>query len=276
MYMELEKSTIYYKIYGKGVSILMLHGFPLDHHVMKASMEPIFLKRKGYKRIYFDLPHMGKSSSDNWIQSSDDILNVVREFIDKTIPDGSFIIASESYGSYLARGIISKYIKRVKACLFLCPVIISEPSKRNMPKFKVFEVDEEFMATLETKEALEFRLCVFQNENVWNRFKNEIFLPLKNSNKLILDQIYSQAYSLSFDVDNTFKSFDGPVLFMMGRQDISTGYRDAWNLIEKFPRASYVILDMAGHNLQIEQPKIFNCLVNDWLDRIEFEKNEKN
>lgn len=271
MQLKLERSTIYYEIYGEGIPVLMLHGFPLDHNVMKACMEPIFLKRKRYKRIYFDLPHMGKSSSDNWIQSSDDILHVVREFIDKVIPEDSFIIASESYGSYLARGIISKYSKKVKACLFLCPVIMSEPSKRNLPKYKVFEVDKEFITTLKTKEAQEFRLCVFQNERVWNRFKNEIFIPIQISNKPILDQIYSHEYKFSFDVDKTIKSFDGPVLFIMGRQDISTGYHDAWSLVENYPRASFVVLDMAGHNLQIEQPQVFNCLINNWLDRIEFE-----
>jgi pimeloyl-ACP methyl ester carboxylesterase len=272
MYLKLKETTIYYEIYGEGVPILMLHGFPLDHNVMKASMEPIFLKRKGYKRIYFDLPHMGKSSSDSSIRSSDDILNVVSEFIDNIILPDSFLIVSESYGAYLARGAISKYNKRVKACLFICPVIIPEPFKRKLPKLKVFEGDKDFIATLKKREVQEFRLCVFQNENVWNRFKSEILLPIQVSNKPILDQIYSHGYKLSFDVDKKIKSFNGPVLFLMGRQDVSTGYRDAWNLLESYPRASFVVLDMAGHNLQIEQPKVFNCLVSNWLDRIEFEK----
>jgi pimeloyl-ACP methyl ester carboxylesterase len=272
MYMKLERCTIYYETYGNGIPIIMLHGFPLDHNVMKSCLEPIFLKRNGYKRIYFDLPHMGKSSSDNWIQSSDDILTVVIEFIEKIVREDYFIIASESYGSYLARGLISKYIKKVRACLFLCPVIIPEPSKRTLPKYKVFEVDKEFVATLKTKEAQEFQLCVFQNEIIWDRFKSEILLPIQISNKSVLDKIYSYNYKFSFDVDKTIKSFDRPVLFILGRQDVSTGYRDAWNLVERFPRASFVVLDMAGHNLQIEQPQAFNCLVNNWLDRIEIEK----
>ncbi|WP_177184527.1 alpha/beta fold hydrolase [Psychrobacillus sp. OK032] len=28
-------------------------------------------------------------------------------------------------------------------------------------------------------------------------------------------------------------------------------------------------MDKAGHNLQIEQPQLFNTLVNEWLDRME-------
>ena len=51
------------------------------------------------------------------------------------------------------------------------------------------------------------------------------------------------------------------------------GYRDAWKIIEQYPRATFAILDEAGHLLEIEKEALFNCLVNDWLDRIQqFEK----
>jgi len=55
---------------------------------------------------------------------------------------------------------------------------------------------------------------------------------------------------------------------VMGRQDTAVGYRDQWELIENFPRASFVILDKAGHNLQIEQEGLFHALVIEWLDRV--------
>jgi pimeloyl-ACP methyl ester carboxylesterase len=42
---------------------------------------------------------------------------------------------------------------------------------------------------------------------------------------------------------------------------------DAWNILENFPRATFCILDKAGHNLQIEQEELFNSLINEWLDR---------
>jgi len=55
---------------------------------------------------------------------------------------------------------------------------------------------------------------------------------------------------------------------VMGRQDSVVGYRDHWQLIENFPRASFVILDKAGHNMQIEQDGLFSALVKEWLDRV--------
>jgi hypothetical protein len=32
---------------------------------------------------------------------------------------------------------------------------------------------------------------------------------------------------------------------------------------------TFAVLDKAGHDLQIEQEKLFNALVNEWLDRVE-------
>jgi pimeloyl-ACP methyl ester carboxylesterase len=35
-----------------------------------------------------------------------------------------------------------------------------------------------------------------------------------------------------------------------------------------YPRATFAVLDVAGHNLQIEQPRLFNALMHEWLDRV--------
>jgi len=52
------------------------------------------------------------------------------------------------------------------------------------------------------------------------------------------------------------------------------GYNDAYKIIEKFPRDSFLILDMAGHNLQIEQEGIFQSVVKEWLRRVEISNNK--
>jgi len=56
---------------------------------------------------------------------------------------------------------------------------------------------------------------------------------------------------------------------VMGRQDSACGYHDAWGILENYPRGTFVVLDRAGHVLMIEQRKIFNALVNEWIDRVE-------
>lgn len=63
-----------------------------------------------------------------------------------------------------------------------------------------------------------------------------------------------------------------PILMLLSRQNASTGYRDAWSILEQYPRATFAVLDKAGHNLQIEQAGLFTALVSEWLDRMEAER----
>ena len=72
----------------------------------------------------------------------------------------------------------------------------------------------------------------------------------------------------SFNVDLLEQPYVKPTLILMGRQDSAVGYRDTWHILENYPRASFVILDKAGHNLQIEQEVLFNEIVKEWLGRV--------
>jgi pimeloyl-ACP methyl ester carboxylesterase len=75
------------------------------------------------------------------------------------------------------------------------------------------------------------------------------------------------SYGGSFPVEAA--SFGKPTLILVGRQDSVTGYRDAWDLVEHYPRATFAVLDRAGHGLDLEQRGLFEALVGEWLDRVE-------
>ena len=55
---------------------------------------------------------------------------------------------------------------------------------------------------------------------------------------------------------------------MTGRQDSAVGYARAWELLERFPHATFAVLDRAGHALPHEQPELLHALVAEWLDRV--------
>ena len=83
MEFTIKNTQVYYEFYGEGLPIINLHGFMLDHRVLKGCMEPIFPKRNNFKRIYFDLPGMGKTKAESWIKNSDHMLELSIEFIKK-------------------------------------------------------------------------------------------------------------------------------------------------------------------------------------------------
>ncbi|MFW9824648.1 MAG: alpha/beta fold hydrolase [Candidatus Thorarchaeota archaeon] len=269
MLCKLQNIEIYYEIYGEGIPILMIHGFTPDHHIVKGPMEPIFQNRSGFKRIYFDLPGMGKTEGKKWIKNSDQILEIVTQFIEKIIPNEKFLIVSESYGGYLARGLIYKNLYQILGICFICPLIVPDPQKRELPEFTPIIQEKSLLETIDPKFRDEFEnFVIIQNERVWKGYKDNVLIGLQAADQKFLDDIFSKGYAFSFDVDKMKKKFEKPVLFLLGKQDIAVGYKDAWKILESYPRASFVILDKAGHLLEVEQNILFESLLNEWLDRV--------
>ena len=248
----------------------MIHGWSPDHRLMKGCMEPIFQSVDAeWQRIYFDLPGMGRTKGQPWINGTDRMLEVILEFIDGIIPNQHFLVAGESYGGYLARGVIKERTALVDGLLLICPVAIQETYNENAPVLQVLEKDEAFLNRLSEEDRQYFEgINVVQNQRVWERFREEILPGLKIADYDFLEKSLGQHVPYAVDVDRIEKPYLQPTLMIMGRQDSVVGYRDQWHLIENYPRSSFVILDKAGHNLQIEQDSLFDALVKEWLDRV--------
>ena len=266
---ELTNITVEYEEHGEGIPVIMLHGFSADRLMLISCMEPIFKNKSGFKRIYLDLPGMGKTPGERWIDTTDKMLQVVLDFIDKVIPNESFLIVGESYGGYLARGIINKKMDDVDGLLLICPVIVATHSKRTVDKKVILYKDEELLLKLtkEERESFESMFVVLNKEN-WERYNKEIYQSLKFANASFLRYLMFKGYDFSPDVDKFEKPFEKPTTFIMGRQDNVVGFKDAFRILDNFPGASFIVLDGAGHNVQIEQDKIFNEIVAEWIDRV--------
>ncbi|PRX17825.1 pimeloyl-ACP methyl ester carboxylesterase [Orenia metallireducens] len=269
MQCKIKDISINYEIKGAGKPIIIIHGYSVDHRLMTGCMEPVFNSKDKYKRIYIDLPGMGKSDSAEWITNSDIMLDVVIEFIEKIIPNENFLLVGESYGGYLSRGVIYKMGDRVDGVLLICPVIIADHKKRKVPEHVVLLKDNKVLDKLTPENAKGFNsMSVVQSEEIYDRYKNEIIPGVKMADNKFLNKIQENSYEFSFDVDKVNKTFDKPALIILGKQDSCVGYKDAWGILENYPRGTFAVLDRAGHNLQIEQEKVFNSLTNEWLKRV--------
>ncbi|MDY0019447.1 MAG: alpha/beta hydrolase [Anaerolineae bacterium] len=270
MQCDLEDISVYYETMGEGRPIVLLHGFGPDHRLMTGCMEPIFRQRDGWQRFYPDLPGMGRTSGPSRIHNSDQMLQVVLDFIDAVIPGQQFALAGESYGGYLARGVLHHRPALVDGLFLLCPLIVAEPEQRDVPPHQVLMQDTAFMSTIDPIQSADFESYgIVQTQRTWERTRDEINVGLGLADEAFLVRLKSQAYPFSFDTDALPIPYGKPTLMLLGRQDNSVGYRDAWKILETYPRATFAVLDRAGHNLQIEQEALFDALVNEWLDRVE-------
>ena len=267
---KLKNITVYYESFGEGRPILMLHGWGVDHRHIASDMEPLFKQRNGWKRIYPDMPGHGRTQGMDWITDQDKMLEVLLDFIDKVIPGHRFVLAGASLGAYLARGIVLHRSASIDGLLMDVPVIV-QGAKRHVPSHLTLLADPELVSGLEPEVADYFQIAVVQDRKVADYIRDCITSGSDTGDPVFQAKIREipENYAFSFDVDALPKPYPAPSLIITGRQDSWVGYRDAWEILENYPRGTFAVLDRAGHFASVEQANLFHALAGEWLDRVE-------
>jgi pimeloyl-ACP methyl ester carboxylesterase len=260
---DLGDVAINYQTYGAGRPIVMLPGRPSDHRVMARFMEPLFAQRDGWLRIYPDLPGTGRSPAMDRLATHDAMLDAILAFIDAVVPGQRFVVAGLSYGGYLTRGVVYRREASLDGVLLCAPQVKADPAAAQLPPQTTVVAEPALVADLGPGASL----VVAQTPAVVAAVR-ELFAEVAIADHAFNDRL-EEAASFSFDVDRLPAPFGGPTLIVTARQDGLCGYRDAWDLLESYPRATFAVLDRAGHFVNIEQDALCRALIGEWLDRVE-------
>jgi pimeloyl-ACP methyl ester carboxylesterase len=189
-------------------------------------------------------------------------------FLDAIAPGERFALVGVSYGGYLGRGVIHARRAQIDGALLWTPVVETDTARRDLPAHRVFERDPDLLAILAPDESLWTQVSVMQTPAMLAEFRTAVKPGFQAADREFLGRV-AQRYAFSFDVDALPEPFPAPVLILAGRQDAQCGYREAWKLLDNFPRGTFAVLDRAGHGLASEQRPLFRALVSEWLDRVE-------
>jgi pimeloyl-ACP methyl ester carboxylesterase len=264
---KLENHTIRYLSFGEGNPIIIMHGAgPNDHQYMQSDFEPLLENRKGWQRIYLDLPGHGQTLWPEWATSSDQILDLLCDFIDQVIPGRKFTLAGLSWGGELALGIVGRRAQQVEGLCLSVPAVNVERSERTVPEDTTLVKNPDFVAGLQEDELWITEVITVQDPSFLERLRREIFSVSRHNDK---NGTNWEIRAQQFTYDAMKISLDKPTLILTGRQDDRVGYQDAWDLVENFPRATFAVLDRASHFLSIEQNALMKALIDEWLDRVE-------
>jgi pimeloyl-ACP methyl ester carboxylesterase len=239
---ELPGISIHYDSKGRGRPFFLLHGSPSNHSRAMAQLEPGFRSRTGWRRIYPDLPGHGGTPGADRIRDMDDYLDVLLEFVDHVAGRGRFAIGGISFGAYLALGIARKRASKVDGLLLSVPEIYHSLLEERRDR-------EHGTPSILTPRHLDPELPDYSEDTQWLEG-----LPFRD----VTVALYRNPRPLQV-----------PALFLFGRQDASFRYRKYWQILPNFPRATFAVLDGAGHRLWTDRNELACSLVRDLLDRIE-------
>ncbi len=239
---------------------------------MTAVMEPVFADRPGrpgYRRIYVDSPGMGRTPAPEQIASTADMLEVILAFIDGVIGAEPFLIAGHSHGGYLARAVANRRPEQVRGLAVINPMGHkgSQDGGAQLPAHVVLHRSGDLDGLLEPALEAEYGgYLVIQTPETLRLFAEREGHGIASADEAALARIYKNFFLP--EPPETGEPFTQPTLILTGRQDSFTGYAQGWEWLPHYPRASYVVLDSAGHGLPHEQVGLTTALLDEWLDRV--------
>lgn len=251
---------------GAGTPVVLLHGFGVDHRIL-LPIDPAIDAAGDWRRIYIDLPGHGASAAGD-VAGTMDVIAAVEEEILARVDGKAFALVGNSFGGMVSRYIAHHLRDRVLGLATIASPFVADSTERSLPERTVLgDVDAVVEALGEAAEAYAEMAVVLSPAN-GAAFVDHVYPGIVAADEAAMDRIAKQ-YLFAEEPEVAWPdAFTLPSLFIAGRQDHVVGYRDAWAHIEHYPRATYAMLDAAGHNVHLEQPAVTAALVTEWLARV--------
>jgi pimeloyl-ACP methyl ester carboxylesterase len=234
--------------------VLVLHGAGVDHREAEACFEPALEAHGGLRRIYPDLPGMGRTSATAMLRSAEDVLTLLLGFAEEVVGHEAVSLVGHSAGAYYGQGFAARRPDRVAGLALVCPLLAG---LRDVPEHHPVVAasdlgDEEFRGYF-----------VVQTPAMLERYERFVAPAVSLVDAAAMERI-GERWELTA---HEGPAYPGPTLIVAGRQDSTVGYAAAADLLGHYPRATLAVLDGAGHALPHKQPELLAGLLREWLAR---------
>jgi len=253
--------AVHYVEHGVGRPVVVLHGAGVDHREAEACFEPVFGSVAGYRRIYPDLPGMGRTAAPPSMNSAEDVLTTMLAFARAVAGGTAYLLVGHSAGGYFAQAMTARAPDEVAGLALVCPLL---PGLRDVPEHRVA------VGSGEIGNA-DFRsYFVVQTPAMLERYERYVLPGVALVDHAALERI-SARWELGPGASpgQVYAGYAGPTLVVAGRLDSTVGYSAAVDLLDHYPHASLAVVDDAGHALPHERSDLLRALVTEWLARVE-------
>lgn len=256
--------------FGSGFPLLVLHGGKLDHRHMVDAVEPSFAGLDGWRRVYIDLPGCGRSIGFEDVQSHDDVASCVLDFARSISGSDGIAVIGESRGSYIAQGLAHSDPDLIAGLCLIVPGGFPTDPPPPKPEAQPIVARPDLLKDQQPSVTDRAERLVIQTPEIIEKIRRTK-VPAAALHDADLEARVTDKFLFSYHDEMLASRFDEPSLILSGRQDSISGYADTMAMLECYPRATYGLLDTAGHSLSWERPALFKAMLRDWLERLEQE-----
>lgn len=248
----------------------MVHGFGVDHRIM-LPLDPVLAGHGRWRRLYVSLPWTARTPLGG-IRSTEDVATALRAAVRERLGDEPFAVVGSSYGGMLARRLAHDLRDQVLGLATVAGLWAGEVDERVLPPRTVLREDASALVGVDPAVVAGYRaMAVVESAAGLEAYRRFVQPGEDGADQDALATLRAR-YPLDVEPeDGSPEPFTAPTLVLCGRQDHVVGYADAWRRLDHYPRASYVVLDAAGHNVHLDQPRATAAALTAWLDEVTVE-----
>ena len=262
---------LHYESTGSGTPILFLHEFAGDHRSWTPQVAHfargnrcITYAARGYPPS--DVPaDVGGYSQERAVQDAVDVLDAARV--------GPAYVVGLSMGGFAALHLVLTRPERVRAAVIAGVGYGAQPEKREQFRSESLAIAEAFESNGSAKVAESYAVgparVQLQNKNpeAWRLFAASLAEHDATGAALTMRGVQASRPSL-YELQDRLRAVANPVLIIAGDED--EGVLEPSLMLKRvMPNSGLVVLPRTGHTANLEEPELFNSVVERFVRDVE-------
>ena len=254
------KMRFHYVESGSGRPLLLVHGFPLDHTMWAGQLEAL---SRHFRCIAVDLRGFGRSDVTDGSVTMEQHADDLAEILDTIGIREPVLFCGLSMGGYVAWQFWMRHAKRL-AALILCDTRAAADTpeaaqgRLKMADKVLAQGPQELVDTMVPK--------LFAEETI----RTQPAIVEATKNVILATPPAGIAAALRgmaqrMDFTGELAKINFPTLAICGEQDVISKSAEMRELIKSMPQAQFVEVPHAGHMSPLEQPKLVNSAIEQFL-----------
>jgi pimeloyl-ACP methyl ester carboxylesterase len=259
--LTLDDLDFYYQIIGNGDPVVLVHGMGSDHTVWDG-LVPLF--KESYRTIAVDLRGHGSSSKPAGPYSAELFANDIFRILESLhIKKAHFM--GHSMGGAITQSLAIQYPDKVRSQTLISSFAYLDSHLEHILMELLQIVDKKgynafFETCLKLANTPQF---VQENKELLMSFRDER-API-----ISIDSIKDTINAcLKIDLIDSLNNIRAPTLIIAGSNDIFTPPYHSNAIKNKITGSIIQIMDLAPHNLLVEQPENTYILINEFLKEL--------
>ena len=262
-YVKVNDIQLAYFEIGKGLPLVFVHGFPLNHRMW----EPQFTDLQDVGHLIApDLPGHGESGSRSGVYFMDQVADDVNALVDALEISVPLVLCGLSLGGYMLGQYFTKYGLRLAGLIFTATRASGDSPEAKLNRDRLVGIAESGGVNALVDAVLP-KFMAPQTYQTHPELVKQVrdIMQAASLHGAIGDLLGMKARPDTFDLIANIRI---PTLVIHGTQDQLIPLSEAERIRDTIPGSRLVIIPEAGHLPNLEQPDLFNRAVRDFLRQL--------